>query len=492
MSAMTQSLTGAAFNQKSDWSAINWLHVDKQVWRMQMRIAKAIREKRYGKAKALQRLLACSIHGKLTAVKHVTGNSGSKTPGVDGVTWKTPRQKMNAVFDLKRKGYKTQPLRRIYIPKRNGQKRPLSIPTMKCRAMQALHLLGLEPIAETIADPNSYGFRPKRSAADAIEHCFNALAKKQSAQWVLEGDIKSCFDKINHDWLLANVPMDKEILRKWLKAGYVEDGTLHQTNEGTPQGGVISPCLLTITLSGLQALLKEHWPWHCGKVNIVVYADDFIVTGKSKELLENEVRPLIQSFLNERGLQLSIEKSKVTNIDDGFDFLGFNVRKYKGKLLTKPSPGRVKDFLANIKSEIKRMRNGKTENLIHQLNPKIRGWSNYYRHVVAKETFAKVDHIIFEALWRWSMRRHPKKGRRWVKKKYFRSNRNNNWVFFAKAIDKQDGPYFLDLIFASKTPIRRHVKTKSDANPYDPKYRDYFYERESRKRKTGSDCSPVL
>jgi RNA-directed DNA polymerase len=455
MSAMTQSLTGAALDPKSDWNAINWPLVDKQVWRMQMRIAKAVREKRYGKVKSLQRLLAYSIHGKLMAVKRVALNSGSKTPGVDGVIWNTPRKRMKAVFDLNRNEYKTQPLRRIYIPKRNGQKRPLSIPTMKCRAMQALHLLGLEPVAETLADPNSYGFRPKRSTADAIEHCFKALSNPQSAQWVLEGDIKSCFDKINHDWLLANVPMDKQILKKWLKAGYIEDGALRPTDEGTPQGGVIS-------------------------------SDDFIVTGDSKELLENEVRPAIQTFLGERGLILSIEKSKITHIDDGFDFLGFNVRKYKGKLLIKPSPGRVKDFLSNIRRVIKKHGNGKTEVLIHLLNLKIRGWANHYRHVVSKKTFNKIDHHIFEALWRWALRRHPKKGRRWIVNNYFRSHRNDNWVFFAKVNDPHDGPYFLDLIKASKTPFRRHVKIRSDAHPYDEKYREYFYRRELRKRKTGS------
>ncbi len=276
-----------------------------------MRIAKAVRENRYGKAKALQHLLSRSFYAKLLAVKRVTGNRGSKTAGVDGVTWTSPKQKMKAVLDLGKRGYKTLPLRRIYIPKRNGQLRPLSIPTMKCRAMQALYLFGLEPISETLADPNAYGFRPKRAAADAIEQCFNLFARKGTAQWVLEGDIKSCFDRINHDWLLANIPMDKVVLRKWLKAGYMEDDTIFKSEDGTPQGGIISPCLLTIILRGLEGTLKKPWPVkNPHKVHIVTYADDFIVTGSSKSFLEEEIRPRIEAFLKERGLELSTEKNQ--------------------------------------------------------------------------------------------------------------------------------------------------------------------------------------
>jgi RNA-directed DNA polymerase len=208
-----KTVTGAPLMERSDWDSVNWNKARIEVKRMQMRIAKAVRENRIGKAKALQRLLSHSLHAKLLAVKRVSENKGAKTAGVDGVRWKTPKQKMRAVFDLRRQGYRTSPLKRIYIPKRNGKMRPLSIPTMKCRAMQALHLLGLEPIAETWADPNSYGFRPKRPTADAIGQSFILFARQCSVQWVLEGDIKSCFDKINHDWLLANVPMDKLILR---------------------------------------------------------------------------------------------------------------------------------------------------------------------------------------------------------------------------------------------------------------------------------------
>lgn len=224
MTAMETPYAGASSAKSQDWDAINWHLVEANVRRLQMRIAKAFREKSYGKAKALQWLLTHSFDAKLLAVKRVTSNRGAKTPGVDKVTWKAPKKKMNAVFSLSRRGYKTLPLRRIYIPKKQkGKLRPLSIPVMKCRAMQALHLLALDPISETIADKNAYGFRRLRSAADAISQCFSALAKHGSAEYILEADIKGCFDNISHDWLLQNVVMDRVMLKSWLQAGYIED-----------------------------------------------------------------------------------------------------------------------------------------------------------------------------------------------------------------------------------------------------------------------------
>lgn len=223
MTAAVTPLTGASPTSEG-WDSINWKIIETEVNRLQMRIAKAISEGRHGKVKSLQWILTHSFHAKLTAVKRVVQNQGGKTPGVDKIIWKTPQQKMKAAQSLTRKGYQTQPLRRIYIPKKDGRLRPLSIPTMKCRAMQALHLLALEPIAEFKADKNSYGFRPKRSAADALEACHHALVFKGSSKWILEADIKSCFDKISHDWLRNNIPMDKEILSKWLSAGYIDKG----------------------------------------------------------------------------------------------------------------------------------------------------------------------------------------------------------------------------------------------------------------------------
>ncbi len=251
------ALAGAPLTKITNWKAIDWKTVEDQVKRLQLRIAKAIKIGRHAKAKALQWILTHSFSAKLLAIKRVTQNKGKRTPGIDGVIWKTDRQKMKAVYELKRKGYKAHPLRRIYIPKKNGKLRGLGIPTMMDRAQQALHLMGLMPIAETIADENSYGFRPKRSTHDAIAQCFNLLSRRSSPEWILEGDIKACFDKIDHNWMLDNVQMDKTVLQQWLGAGYMEKNCFHDTEEGTPQGGVASPTLANLALDGLEDLVKS-------------------------------------------------------------------------------------------------------------------------------------------------------------------------------------------------------------------------------------------
>ena len=231
----------AASGPASQWEQIDWSQCEQKVRRLQARIVKATQEGRHGKVKALQWLLTHSFCGRALAVKRVTNNQGKNTPGVDGAIWSTPASRYRAIDTLRRRGYQPLPLRRVYIPKANGKLRPLGIPTMKDRAMQALYLLALLPVAETTADPHSYGFRPKRSTADAIEQCFTALSQRNSAQWVLEGDIRGCFDNFSHSWLLKHIPMDQAILRQWLQAGYVDEGSLFETRAGTPQGGVISP-----------------------------------------------------------------------------------------------------------------------------------------------------------------------------------------------------------------------------------------------------------
>jgi RNA-directed DNA polymerase len=462
------------------WDGINWADVQRQVRRLQSRMVKAVQAGRHNRVKALQWLLTHSFSGRALAVKRVTENKGRNTPGVDKVTWKAPAAKANAIASLKRRGYSPLPLRRVFILKKNGKTRPLGIPVMKCRAMQALHLLALEPVAETTADLNSYGFRPERSTADAGGQCFISLAKKASAEWVLEADIQGCFDKISHDWMLANIPTDKVILKKWLKAGYVYQNELFPTVAGTPQGGIISPVAANMTLDGLEARLAEKFPrarQRGLKMNMVRYADDFIITGHSKEWLEHEVRPAVAEFLAERGLVLSPEKTRITHIKDGFDFLGWNIRKYNGKLLMKPSKANVKAHLDKIREIIKANKTAKQANLIRLLNPVLRGWANYHSHVVAKKTFDRIDHEVWSMLWRWAVRRHPNKGARWVKEKYFKTRGTRNWVFTVTEKQEDGTKRELTLLQESDTPIQRHVKIKAGANPHDPQWAPYFESR---------------
>jgi RNA-directed DNA polymerase len=477
----------AASGPEAQWEQINWSQCELNVRRLQERIVKATQEGRHGKVKALQWLLTHSFCGRALAVKRVTHNQGKNTPGVDGAIWSTPASRYKAIDTLRRRGYQPQPLRRVYIPKANGKQRPLGIPTMKDRAMQALYLLALLPIAETTADPNSYGFRPKRSTADAIEQCFRALSQKYSARWVLEGDIRGCFDNISHAWMLDHIPTDKEVLTKWLKAGFMENRTLFPTEAGTPQGGIISPTLANLTLDGLERLLKETFrrkeiqgkPYN-PKVNFVRYADDFIITGCSKELLENEVKPLVERFMSERGLQLSPEKTCITHIEQGFDFLGQNLRRYGDKLLITPSKKNMHAFLEKVRGEIRSNRALKQEYLIRLLNPIIGGWAYYHRHIEAGHAFRKVRMAIWHSLWRWATRRHPHKSGTWIVDRYWDCF-GRKWYFavLAGSHAQRSRSDVVRLADPTDIPILRYVKVKSDANPFDPHWRGYF---ESRKR----------
>lgn len=335
--------------------------------------------------------------------------------------------------------------------------------------MQALFQMAIDPVAEVRADRNSYGFRMGRSTQDAIDQCFTALAQKQSAQWILEGDIKGCFDNINHDWLLENIPTDKRVLKAWLKAGFLENRILHETTDGTPQGGIVSPVLANMALDGLEEALSGFTSRNSGyKVNVIRYADDFVITGCSKELLEETIKPLVVNFLQARGLELSEEKTVVTHIDNGFDFLGFNLRKYRGKLLIKPSPKSLLSVLRKIREIVRRNKTARTENLLRLLNPIIRGWANYHQHVVSKRAFNKLDSAVWECLWRWAVRRHPNKPFSWVKRQYFVVANNRSWEF-------TDGRTLLWR--AAPLAIKRHVKVRGDANPYDREWWPYFERR---------------
>ena len=473
------------------WEAIDWQKALAYVKKLQVRIVKAQKEGHYSKVKSLQWLLTHSFYAKALAVKRVTSNQGKRTSGVDHELWLTPQAKFNAISKLNRRGYHPQPLRRHYIRKKNGKMRPLGIPTMTDRAMQTLYKFSLEPIAETYADPNSYGFRIGRSTHDAIEQCFTDLNKGKSPEWILEGDIKGCFDHISHQWLLENVPMDTQILEKWLKCGFVETGKLFPTDEGTPQGGTISPTLMNMTLDGLERLLQERLPTrqkvngrtHFNKLNFVRYADDFIITGESPEFLRDKVLPIVKEFLTERGLQLSEEKTVITHIEDGFDFLGKNIRKYNGKLLIKPSKTSVKSFLAKVRSIIKGNKSTKQETLIRKLNPVIRGWVNNQRYVVSSKVFSRVDYEIYKCLWQWAKRRHKKKSYKWIAQKYWHHIGSRQWTFSVPYENQsaEGEPLYCKLEYATDTKIIRFKKIVAEANPFDEYWTDYFEEREGEK-----------
>jgi len=478
---MSADQTACASSAKANtWEQIDWPQCERRVRRLQARIVKATQESRWGKVKALQRLLTCSFSGKALAVKRVTDNQGRRTSGVDGKIWNSPASKHKAIGTLKRRGYQPQPLRRVHIPKANGKLRPLGIPTMKDRAMQALYLLALEPVAETTADKNSYGFRTGRNTADAIGQCFLMLSHKDSAPWVLEGDIRGCFDHISHEWMLRHIPTDKEMLRKWLKAGFMENRILFPTEAGTPQGGIISPTLANLTLDGLEQALKEKFSRRrpSPRVNLVRYADDFIITGTTREVLENEVKPLVEQFMRDRGLQLSPEKTCITPIETGFDFLGQNLRKHGGKLLIKPSKKNTHNFLEKMRQLIRQSRGISQTDLIRQLNPVIRGWANYHRHVVAKGTYKKVEWALWHSLWHWARRRHSGKRSRWLIQRYWHPLGGRDR--FATDTGKRTPsgkPLWLKLVRPTEIGIRRHVKIRGEANPFDSGWRAYFEDR---------------
>ena len=461
------------------WNAIDWEKVRETVNRMQTRIAKAVSEGKFNLAKRLQYLLTHSYHAKLLAVQNVTQNRGKRTPGIDGELWTSSKDKMLGALNLSDKPYQAQPLKRIYIPKPGKEtKRPLSIPTVYDRAMQALYALALQPVAETLADTRSFEFRLFRSAQDASQYIYVCLRHKTGAEWILEGDIRGCFDNISHQWLKENILIDIPILNQFLKSGFIYENSLFPSDTGTPQGGIISPILANMTLDGMENLIMEKYPKM--KVHFIRYADDFVVTAPTKEIAE-EIKILISEFLAIRGLTLSETKTKITHIHNGFDFLGWNIRKYKGVLLMKPSKESVKRINRKIGDVLHKAASWKQDEVIKILNPIITGWTNYHRHIASKSTFSRLDFIKWSQLWRWAKRRHSDKGHHWIVDRYWSKKGSRKWVF---CTEEQILKNFAD------TPIQRHYMVKLDMNPFLD--REYFINRIERMRGRTTDIQVKL
>lgn len=462
------------------WHSINWAACQRRVRSLQRRIVQAIQVGAWRKVKRLSYLLVNSFAARALAVKRVTENPGKKTPGMDGELWDTPEQKAAGVERIGQwRGYRPVPLKRIYIPKKNGKRRPLSIPAMVDRARQALWLQALQPIAETQADRNSYGFRPKRRCADAIDQCFKVLRLRNSATWILEGDIEGFFDNIRFDWLENHIPMNRHILSKWLRSGFIERGTLYPTDAGVPQGGTISPAISNQVLDGLEAVVHgSAWYRRVHNINTIRWADDFIVTANSREVLEEVILPRINAFLTERGVRLSPTKTLITPIEQGFDFLGQTIRKYPrpngkpAKLQITPSKASLDAVKAKIKALCKQAAGAAPEQLIDRLNPVLRGWANYHRHVICGKTFRQLDSYVWRRLYRWAKHRHASKTGRWISERYFPHRKGESWRF----TDPKTGKQLIRVQETVKT--QRHLKIKGEANPFDCEWDDYFERRD--------------
>jgi RNA-directed DNA polymerase len=414
-------------------------------------------------------------------------NAGRNTPGVDGVVCRTPESRTRLTADLNLKGYRPQPVRRVYIPKSDGRARPLGIPTIRDRALQMLVKLALEPEWETRFETNSYGFRPGRCTMDAITALHATLAPAGASGWLLDGDISGCFDNIGHEPLLARLPVFTTTIRRWLKAGTVELGTWTPTPAGAPQGGPLSPLLANVALDGMERLFgaedaQGRYVRPSGRrgldrgVSLIRYADDLVVTAPTREVLTTYVIPKLTAFLGERGLKLSEAKTRIVHIDEGVDFLGFTVRRHRGVVLTRPQKTKLVRHLRAIGDYLRQHRQAMPSQVIGDLAPIIRGWANYYRHGASKRAFHWADHHVNAKLRRWAKRRHPTKTAAWLRSRYF----DARWNFV-------DGR--TRLARHDEVPITRHAKVQGKRTPLNPDDRGYW-ELRRRRRLADTPRSP--
>ncbi len=462
--------------QLKDWHQINWITVNKLIRNLQCRIFRARKLGQWKQLRRLQKLLKRSYANLLISVRQITQiNQGKNTPGVDGEVIKTPEGRVKLVNQWCIG--KAQPTRRVYIPKSNGKKRPLGIATIKDRVAQNIVKNYLEPEWEAVLEANSYGFRTGRSCHDAIQAAWlklNHNPKSGGHKWVLDADLKGCFDNLEQEYILNQIKSAPgvNLVEEWMKVGYVFEGRRYPTETGTPQGSICSPLLANIGLHGLETMVKSHNP----ALGCVVYADDFIITAKNREALE-EIIPKIKQWLSGRGLELNQEKTKLVPMEEGFNFLGFNLRHYKGKILIKPQKSKVLTFCQEIGEKIKKMATVKQEVLIKKLNPILRGFANYYQGAVSKETFSYISHRVWQYLWKWCKRRHPKKSKKWVADEYFRTINGVSWQFSCEIKGRRGQNELLTLFDIAKQPIIRHIKVKGTASPFDAELKDYWAER---------------